>query len=158
MLLQEAGCKSGLAPAMNQQNIFLPFFAMLLLTLLVWVYMYYRRTSFLLGNKVDLRSVDTPEKAAAVIPDKVALAAHNLRNLFELPVVFYVLCLYLFAVSAVDQVYLFAAWGFVAFRVLHSAIHCTTNVVMHRFAAYVTAAGLLWFMLLRAALGLIATL
>ena len=32
------------------------------------------------------------------------------------------------------------AWAFVVLRVLHSAVHCTYNRVMHRFVLYVTGA------------------
>ena len=38
------------------------------------------------------------------------------------------------------------AWIFVALRVLHSAIHCSYNKVMHRFYAYV-AGGMVLFAL-----------
>ena len=86
------------------------------LTLAVWIYMYIRRTSYLMQNKVDLRKVDTPEKAATVIPENVGLASHNLKNLFELPVIFYALCLYLFASDSVDRLHLLAAWWFFATR------------------------------------------
>jgi hypothetical protein len=44
----------------------------------------------------------------------------------------------------------FAAWWFLAFRVLHSVIHCTYNKVLHRFAAYFVSALALWAMVLRA--------
>ena len=37
-----------------------------------------------------------------------------------------------------------------AFRVLHSAVHCTVNIVMLRFALYAAASLALWAMLLRA--------
>ena len=47
---------------MNNSQIFQPFFAMMLVTFAVWVYMYLRRTSYLLGEGVDLRKVDTPAK------------------------------------------------------------------------------------------------
>ena len=134
----------------NNSIILLPFFGVMLLTLAVWVYMYLRRTSYLLKNRIDLRKVDTPEKAASVIPEKVSLASHNLRNLFELPVIFYAVCLYLFASDSVDGVYLLAAWWFFAFRVVHSLIHCTYNKVVHRFAAYMLAAIGLWTMVIRA--------
>jgi hypothetical protein len=40
--------------------------------------------------------------------------------------------------------------------VLHSAVHCTVNIVILRFAAYSAAALVLWFMLARAVLGLLA--
>ena len=114
--------------------------------------MYIRRTSYLVGNRIDLRKVDTPEKAAAVVPGDVSLAAYNLKNLFELPVIFYAVCLYLFGSGTVDGFYVLAAWWFFAFRVMHSLIHCTYNKVIHRFYAYMLAALALWAMVIRAAL------
>ena len=137
---------------MSNSTILLPFFGVMLLTLVVWVYMYVRRTSYLLRERIDLRKVDTPEKAATVIPGEVSLASHNLKNLFELPVIFYVVCLYLFVNDTVDGIYLAAAWWFLAFRVVHSLIHCSYNKVEHRFAAYIFAAVALWAMVIRAAM------
>lgn len=137
---------------MSNAGIMPPFFGVMLLTLVVWIYMYIRRTSYLVGNKIDLRKVDTPEKAAAVVPGSVSLASHNLKNLFELPVIFYAICLYLFAIGAVDSFYVIAAWWFFGFRVVHSLIHCTYNKVVHRFSAYMLAALALWVMVIRAVL------
>ena len=137
---------------MDRSNILLPFFGLMMLTLGVWIVMYVRRTSYLVGHKVDLRKVDTPDKAATVIPYDVGLASHNLKNLFELPVLFYALCLYLYVSDSVAMPDLVAAWWFFGFRVVHSVIHCTSNVVIHRFAAYMLAAIALWFMVIRAGL------
>ena len=135
---------------MSSDTILLPFFGVMLLTLVVWTTMYIRRTSFLLREQIDLRKVDTPEKAAAVIPGKISLPSHNLKNLFELPALFYALCLYLYVAGLVDQIYLAAAWLFFVLRVLHSIVHCTKNIVMLRFYLYSAAALVLWFMLGRA--------
>lgn len=143
---------------MQQEIIFLPFFALVLLTLAVWALMYARRLKFLHSNKVDLKTVNTPEKAALIIPDRVAFPAHNLRNLFEAPVIFYAVCLYLYVTATVDQVYLVAAWLFFALRVVHSLIHCASNNVFRRFLAYFLSAIVLWFMVLRAVFGLTATI
>jgi hypothetical protein len=74
------------------------------------------------------------------------------KNLFELPTVFYAVVLYLFATDQVDAAYLFAAWGFFLFRAMHSAVHCTFNFIPLRFVLYVISAGALWFMVLRAAI------
>ena len=139
---------------MTHSGILLPFFGVMLLTLVVWIYMYIRRTSYLLRERIDLRTVDTPEKAATVVPGTVSLASHNLKNLFELPVIFYAVCLYLFVSDSVDGIYLAAAWWFFAFRVVHSLIHCGYNKVEHRFAAYMLAAIGLWVMVIRSALSL----
>ena len=36
-----------------------------------------------------------------------------------------------------------AAWIYVALRVAHSAIHCTYNRVLHRFAVFATSCAVL---------------
>ncbi len=137
---------------MQQADIFQPFFATMLLTLAVWIHMYARRTTYLVSHRVDLRKVNTPVKAAQVIPESVALPSHNLKNLFELPTLFYAICLYLYVTNSVDAVHFIAAWWFFAFRVVHSLIHCTINKVVARFAAYVVSAAGLWLMVIRSAL------
>jgi hypothetical protein len=136
---------------MNQDAIFGPFLVMMGLTLVVWLFMFAKRIPFL--NSVDIEPNDiTPAKLAEISPPSVTNPSDNLKNLFELPVLFYALALYLYAVGQVDNVYLIAAWVFVAFRAAHSAVHCTVNTVMLRFGLYAVSAIALWFMLLRAAL------
>ena len=76
----------------------------------------------------------------------------NLKNLFEIPVLFYALVLYLFATRQVDRLYVDAGWVFVAFRTLHSAVHCTFNIVLLRFYLYLIATLAVFFMAIRAAL------
>lgn len=114
--------------------------------------MYIRRIAYLRREAIDLQTVDTPEKATQVIPDRISQASRNLKNLFELPVLFYAVCLYLFISDSVDRVYLLAAWWFFAFRIVHSLIHCSYNKVEHRFAAYMLGAFAVWLMVIRAAL------
>ena len=138
---------------MNEQ-ILQPMLGMMLLTLVVWVYMYVKRLGHIKRARIDPQELTTAYKAAKHFPEEISYPADNLRNLFELPVLFYALCGYLFATQTVDELFLFLAWAFVAFRVLHSAIHCTVNRVHWRFAAYMISSITLWVMLLRAALQL----
>lgn len=137
---------------MQDSAIFAPFVGMMVLTFVVWTVMYTRRLTFLKSNKVDPQRLTTPERAAKIIPEKISYPAQNLRNLFELPVVFYALCLYLFVTGKVDALYVISAWAFLGFRIVHSFIHCTKNIVMLRFLAYFVSALVVWFMVLRAAL------
>ena len=136
---------------MQNTDIFGPFIGMLLLTFVVWVIMYVRRITFLARNNIHAQRLATPERGAKIIPEEVSYSSNNLKNLFELPVVFYALCLYLFAAGQVDEIYLIAAWIFFGLRVVHSLIQCTVNIVMLRFAAYVISSIALWFMVLRVA-------
>jgi len=136
---------------MSQQAIFGPFFATLFLTLLVWVYMYVRRISFIRSNNLSEKEL-SPVVFAQLSPPEVANPSDNLKNLFEIPVLFYTLVLYLFVTQQVDPTYVTAAWIFVVFRVLHSFVHCTFNLIILRFYLYLIATLAVWFMTIRAVL------
>ena len=137
---------------MPQTAIFGPMFATLFLTFLVWVYMYIRRISFITKNTLSPKDLAVPGALAQLSPPEVSNPSDNFKNLFEIPIVFYVLALYLFVTSQVDATYLAAAWVFVAFRVLHSAVHCTINVVMLRFYLHLLSTLAVWFIAARAVL------
>jgi hypothetical protein len=135
---------------MDQADIFLPFVGTMLLTIVVWIYMYARRIPFILRSKLTPEQL-TPSELARLSPPGVANPSDNLKNLFELPTIFYAAVLYLYASREVDGLYLGAAWIFFAFRVLHSVVHCTFNFVPLRFWLYAISALALWFMVLRIA-------
>ena len=137
---------------MDQTAIFGPFFATMFLTLLVWVYMYIRRIAFITGSKLNPKELAVPGALAQLSPPEVSNPSDNLKNLFEIPVLFYALALYLFVTKQVDATYVTAAWVFVGFRALHSAVHCTFNLVLLRFYLYLFATLAVWFMGIRAAL------
>jgi hypothetical protein len=137
---------------MNQTAIFGPFFATIVLTLLVWVYMYVRRIHFIRSKALSPKDLAVPGALAQLSPPAVSNPSDNLENLFEIPVLFYALALYLFVTNQVDAAYLGAAWIFVGFRVLHSAVHCTVNLVMLRFNLYLVSTLAVWFIAIRAAL------
>jgi hypothetical protein len=137
---------------LRQTAIFGPFFATILLTLIVWVYMYVRRIHFLQANQISSKDMAVPGALAQISPPAVSNPSDNLKNLFEIPVLFYALSLYLYVTTQVDPVYLGAAWVFVVFRALHSAVHCTFNHVMLRFSLYLVSSLALWFIFARAAL------
>lgn len=137
---------------MTQEAIFKPFFATIFLTLIVWVYMYIRRIGFIKSQKIDPQDLVSPNALAQIAPPAVSNPSDNLKNLFEIPVLFYALVLYLFVTKQVDTVYVNAAWIFVVFRILHSAVHCTFNLIMLRFYLYLFSTLAVWFIAIRAAL------
>ena len=137
---------------MPQTAIFGPFFAMVSLTLVVWVYMYVRRIGFIRSKGISPKDLAVPGELARLSPPEISNPSDNLKNLFEIPVLFYALALYLFATNQVDDAYVSAAWVFVAFRALHSVVHCTINLVMLRFYLYLFSTLAVWFIAARAAL------
>lgn len=122
------------------------------LTFVVWVYMYIRRIAFITANNIRSQDLAVPAALAQISPPAISNPSDNLKNLFEIPVLFYALTLYLFFTKQVDTLYVDAAWVFVAFRVLHSVVHCTFNLVMLRFYLYLIATVAVWFIAIRAAL------
>ena len=135
---------------MTGNAIFLPMLATMTLTALVWFYMYALRIPAMKRARVAVQTYTTPDKVSEILPDEINFSANNLKNLFELPVLYYGLCLYLYVSANVDIAYVAAAWSFFIFRLLHSIVHCTKNIVMLRFYLYAAAAVSLWFMLGRA--------
>jgi hypothetical protein len=135
---------------MNQTAIVVPFVGTMVLTMLVWLYMYVRRIPFIMRNQLTPQQL-TPSELARLSPPAVANPSDNLKNLFELPTIFYAVVLYLYASQQVDEWYLVAAWVFFGFRVLHSVVHCTFNFVPLRFGLYAISALALWLMVLRIA-------
>lgn len=147
----------------HQDDIFGPFLALLLLTMLVWFYMYSKRIPFLVGyiekhkgEGLTMEDIADPKSRhyfpKIVVPAAVVNPSDNLKNLFEIPVAFYAMAVYLYLTNNVDSNYLRAAWVFVALRYVHSANHCTINHVSARFYTYVASTMALWFMLVRASI------
>lgn len=140
---------------MNSAAIFQPFVGMLVLTFAVWVLLYKRRILYMKRERIHPQKVTTPEKFKARVPEEINYPANNLANLFELPVIFYALCLYLYVTGQVDAIYVGAAWVFFVFRMAHSYVHCTFNRVYLRFYLYAAASVALWFMLGRVVVGML---
>lgn len=129
---------------MDQRQIFLPALAMVVLTFIVWWRMYFMRIGQMKRERIHPQSVATSAQATARLTD--SRAADNFRNLFELPVLFYLALVIAALTRQTGPVVLALAWLFVALRVVHSAIHCTYNKVMHRFSAYVAGGMVLWLL------------
>jgi hypothetical protein len=137
---------------MTQTAIFSPFFSTILLTLIVWIYLYIRRLSFISSLNINQQELAVPGVLAKLSPPSVVNPSDNLKNLFEIPVLFYAIVLYLFATKQVDNLYLNTAWIFFGFRAIHSIVHCTFNLITLRFAAYLISTLAVWFMAIRAAI------
>lgn len=127
---------------MEPQVILLPVFAMISLTALVWATLYVQRISEMSRKHIDAEQLSSTKAASALLFDQ--RASDNFRNLFELPVLFYVGALFAYATVAVDVFVVGLAWAFVALRAAHSIVHCSYNRVMHRFVAYALSTLVLW--------------
>jgi len=115
--------------------IILPMLTLVALTFIVWIYMYITRIGEMRRKRIDAQRLDTRIHAQGLLTDS-AVVADNLKNLFELPVLFYAALLLSMVLMIQDPLLVQLSWGFVTLRVVHSLVHCTYNRVMHRFIAY----------------------
>lgn len=129
---------------MSQSQIFLPCVALVILTAIVWIRLYVERIGEMRARCIHPQAIATSREATQTLQH--VNAADNFRNLFEVPVLFYVLCIALAVSQFVTPLYLWSAWIYVALRTAHSIVHLTYNRVMHRFVIYVLSTVLLFFM------------
>src|SRR5688500_12437399 len=117
---------------------------MVALTFVVWLRMYVTSIGQMKRERIHPQSVATSAQATAKLTD--SRAADNFRNLFELPVLFYLGLVVAAHAERVTTTVLALAWLFVALRVAHSWIQCTYNKVMHRFYVYCAGGFALWLL------------
>ena len=128
----------------GQMQILYPLAAMMALVVVVAALMLLERMKEMKARCIHPQKVATSTLMAGVLQN--TRAADNYKNLFEMPVLFYVGCLGLLATGGVTPLQLGLAWFYVALRLLHSAIHVGYNNVMHRFSVSALSACVLLVM------------
>ena len=118
---------------MNRNQIFGPLLVQVLLTLTIYVFLVFAKIRAMKTGQVDLKRRALHDDAW---PESVMKINNNIRNQFELPVLFYAISIALWALEAVGVVALAAAWLFVASRIVHVYIHIVPNVVPVRGRAF----------------------
>ena len=127
---------------MNSTQIVYPIFALVVLTYVVLFKLFLDRVLEMRARKINPQKLNTAAKVASGLVQ--VQASDNFKNLFEMPVLFYTLCLAVLVTGSANQTLVAGAWGYVFLRVVHSGIHCTYNNVRHRFVAYFLSALLLF--------------
>ncbi|WP_286263294.1 MAPEG family protein [Thalassotalea atypica] len=122
---------------MSFYPLFIPMLAMMLLTMIVWFYMYTLRLNYVMKARIHADKLHAPEQVSLLLPDHVNAPSNNLKNLFELPVLFYGVILVASQIPDHSIISNLAAWSFLFFRVIHSIIHCSNGKVLARFIVYV---------------------
>jgi hypothetical protein len=103
-----------------------------LLTVTILVLMGRERVPRVIRGEIAMADIAVERTA---YPLRARLLSNSFDNQFQLPVLLYVGGLIALQFG-VDAASLAIAAIFVALRIVHAAIHTTTNNLMHRFAAY----------------------
>ena len=137
--------------------ILAPVVALVAWTLVMMVWMYavrfpaMRRKGISLKGRVGSRT----GSLEGVVEDEVNWKAHNYNHLMEQPTLFYAVALTLALIGQGDGINLYLAWAYVGFRVLHSLVQATTNIVLHRFILFTLASLVLLGLTVHAAAALL---
>lgn len=133
----------------NMQIMLAPMMAMIFLYILVWVYMYIRRLTYMKMMKIDPQRFHVATEKSKFMPPEVMYSNYNFINLNEVPPIFILVTFAAIYLLKYDDLFLKLSWAYVGLRYLHSLIHCTYNNVVHRASAYMISCIVLWTMFFR---------
>ncbi len=136
---------------MQTHWIFWPVLAQLLIPFWVLILNGQRKAVDRRSGTVDPEQAAIDNKAWSL---PVVLTSNSLANQFQLPVVFYVLCLVLATLDAVSVFALLVAWLFVLTRWFHAYVHVTSNHIPARFGSFVLSTLILLVLLFATAVAL----
>lgn len=133
---------------MNQTTIFWPVLAHVLLIYMVYGVLGRRRYGAVRSGEAKAGQF----KVRSTEPASSITVAANLTNQFELPVLFYVLCVTLHLTNGVNYLTLALMWIFVVSRYFHAWVHLTSNNLLLRSRSFFVGAAILllgwiWFAL-----------
>jgi hypothetical protein len=133
---------------MHSTFILWPVLAQILLILLMYILLGYRKAKAVKTGSVNLKATALDNKAW---PDAVLKVSNNIDNQFEIPIVFFVLCLLFYGIGQVDVLVLTLAWAYVISRYVHAYVHVGSNYVPLRMRIFSVGCLILLVMTLIAA-------
>ncbi|WP_114943726.1 MAPEG family protein [Microvirga calopogonii] len=119
---------------MSITAILLPVYVQVALTILLLLWMGSSRFGSLRAGEVKVKDIALGERNW---PTRILQVQNSYHNQFELPVLFYVLVVLALITRKADMLFVVMSWMFVASRLVHAAIHTTSNRVPLRFQAFV---------------------
>ena len=124
---------------MHFSPLLAPIVALVAWTLIIQIWMYVARIREMRRAGISMKGrVGTKGGALeGVIPDQANWKAHNYNHLMEQPTIFYAIVIALILMGFDAHINVYLAWAYVAFRVLHSLVQVTVNVVLYRFLLFV---------------------
>jgi hypothetical protein len=128
---------------MTVQEILAPLFVMVALTFVLLVWMGAVRVAAVRRGEVRVRDIALGQSNW---PPRVQQISNCYHNQFQLPVLYYALTILALFLRKADLLFVIMAWVFVVLRIVHAAIHVTSNHVGRRFQAFAAGAVVLLLM------------
>ena len=107
----------------------------------MFIWMYAVRIPAMIKAGVDLKNRVGGQGSDLdkILPPEVQWKSHNYNHLMEQPTLFYATCLVLVLTNCESSIALYAAWAYVALRVVHSLVQSISNRIRYRFAIFLLA-------------------
>jgi len=137
----------------STNDIFLPAIALMLWTFIVSMRMVFDRVTAAKKGDVDPRYYKTYRDNSGV-PEHIIKFGNHYNNLFQMPMLFYVLTVMIYVTQKIDFVFLGLAWLFVATRIIHTFIHLKRNNPLYRLMAFGPGVLILFVMVLKFAVSI----
>ena len=143
---------------LGSNAILAPVVALVAWSLVMMVWMYAVRFPAMKRKGISLKGRVGSKTGSleGVVEDQVNWKAHNYNHLMEQPTLFYAICLTLALLGHGGGANLYLAWAYVAFRIGHSLVQATSNVVRWRFYLFIGASLCLAALTLHAAMVLLS--
>ena len=134
-----------------------PVVALVAWTLVMMIWMYAVRFPAMRRKGISLKGRIGSKTGAldGVVEDQVQWKAHNYNHLVEQPTLFYAIVLALVLIDDRHEINLWLAWGYVGFRIGHSLMQATVNIVAYRFYLFLASSLCLLALTLHAGLMLL---
>ena len=126
----------------NAFGILWPTFALVALIFVVWFVLFVQRLGHIKRNPPRAQDFADGESALRYF-QPVEMPANNLRNLFEMPVLFFAIVPVMILVHQVTVPQVVLAWIYVGLRAVHSFIHIGPKKVPPRFMVYLASCAVL---------------
>ncbi|TVZ37769.1 hypothetical protein P886_2114 [Alteromonadaceae bacterium 2753L.S.0a.02] len=114
-----------------------PIFALVVFTFLFMILQFFLRVKAVRNKEVRaayFRLFETREGERT--PYYLIAGQNHLANLFDTPVLFYLVGSLAIVLDVQSSLMVALAWAYVAARVVHAYIHCTYNHLLHRLVIF----------------------
>ncbi len=128
---------------MTFDTILLPLFVQIGLTFFLLFWMGSVRVAAVRSREVRIPDIALGQPGW---PKRVTQIGNAYHNQLELPLLFYVLVILALFTRKADTFFVVLAWMFVTSRLVHAAIHVTSNHLQRRFFAFLVGAIILLVM------------
>jgi hypothetical protein len=129
-----------------------PVMALVLWTFVMCAWLYATRIPAMMRLKVAYDPRRPVAEFQLRLPAEVRWKADNYNHLMEQPTLFYAVTLTLAFLGGDGGLNTGLAWVYVGLRVVHSLVQATVNIILLRFAIFMTATLVLLVMSIRAAI------